>query len=435
MWDLSKLPRDWRVVKLGDIAEIAFSGVDKKKVSGELPIQLCNYTDVFYNRLIRPEIGFMKATATQKEYMRWALQRGDVLFTKDSETPDEIGISAYVTENMPNVLCGYHLGMARSRTGVLDGQFLAEVLGSQASRREFARIANGITRFGLTLDSTRSLSILLPPLSEQRAIVAVLDAIDEAIERTEAVISATQRLRDALLHELLTLGVPGWHSKWRNVPRLGMVPVDWEVVRFGEICEPPKYGAGSSARPFDETLPRYVRITDLAEDGRLRTDDPRSADPASVVGYELRSGDLLFARSGATVGKTYLYQAEDGPCVFAGYLIRFRVRPDVALAKFAEIYTRSWPYRRWVNSMLRAGAQPNINASEYSSLPIPLPPLSEQRAIATVLTTINETIECTRNDLDRLRSFKLSISDALLEGRLSTRSQDWEMESRTIRSQ
>ena len=165
------------------------------------------------------------------------------------------------------------------------------------------------------------------------------------------------------------------------------------------------------------------------EDGRLRTDDPRSANSSSVVDYELRSGDLLFARSGATVGKTYLYRSEDGPCVFAGYLIRFRVKPDVALAKFAEIYTRSSPYRRWVNSMQRAGAQPNINASEYSSLPIPLPPLPEQRAIATVLNIINETIECTRKDLARRRSFKLSISDALLEGRLSTRSQDWGMES------
>ena len=161
MRDLSELPDGWRVVQLGDVAAIAFSGVDKKKMDSEIPVQLCNYTDVFYNRLIGPGMPFMEATATAKEHKRWSLKRGDVLFTKDSETPDEIGIAAYVTDTMPNVLCGYHLGMARPRPTVVEGQFLAEALGSQASRREFARVANGITRFGLTLDATRSLPILL----------------------------------------------------------------------------------------------------------------------------------------------------------------------------------------------------------------------------------------------------------------------------------
>ena len=74
------------------------------------------------------------------------------------------------------------------------------------------------------------LPILVPPLAAQRAIAAVLDSIDEAIERTEAVIAATERLRDALLHELLTRGVPGWHSKWKEVPGIGTIPACWEVA-------------------------------------------------------------------------------------------------------------------------------------------------------------------------------------------------------------
>ena len=364
---------------------------------------------------------FMEATATAKEHKRWSLKRGDVLFTKDSETPDEIGIAAYVTDTMPNVLCGYHLGMARPRSTVVEGQFLAEALGSQASRREFARVANGITRFGLTLDATRALPILLPPLSEQRAIAAVLDTIDEAIERTEAVISATERLRDALLHELLTRGVPGWHTEWRTVPGLGSMPADWQVARLGELCEPARYGAAAPARPFDPGMPRYVRITDLTEDGRLRSDGLRSAEPASVAGYELSPGDLLFARSGATVGKTYLYRVEDGPCVFAGYLIQFRPRPDAARDKFVFGYTRSWSYRRWIKSMLRAGAQPNINAAEYSSLKIPLPPLAEQRAIAAMLDAVEASIDQERSARDGLTEVNLCATDALLTGRIRMR--------------
>ena len=204
---------------------------------------------------------------------------------------------------------------------MVNGSFLARTLASRASAQGFGRIANGITRFGLTLDATRNLAILLPPLPEQMAIAAVLDSIDDAIEGTEAVIAATEQLRDSLLHQLLTRGVPGWHTEWKEAPGLGTILAAWEVVRLGEVCAPPEYGASASARPFDPKLPRYVRITDITDDGRLRKADVASADPSAVDGYELGPGDLLFARSGATVGKTYLYRPEDGPCVYAGYLI------------------------------------------------------------------------------------------------------------------
>ena len=79
--------------------------------------------------------------------------------------------------------------------------------------------------------------VSLPPLPEQRAIAGVLDSIDEAIESAEAVIVATERLRDALLHELLTRGVPGWHTEWKDVPGIGTIPTDWEVVRLGDKIE------------------------------------------------------------------------------------------------------------------------------------------------------------------------------------------------------
>ena len=264
----------------------------------------------------------------------------------------------------------------------------------------------------------RGFRLPLPRMPEQLAIAAVLDAIDEAIERTEEVIAVTERLRDALLHELLTRGVPGWHTQWKDAPGIGTVPAAWEVVRLGDVCEPAQYGAAAAARPFDPSLPRYVRITDLTEDGRLRADDPCSADPSHIVGYELEPGDLLFARSGATVGKTFLYRTKDGPCVYAGYLIRFRPHPDAALPRFLDLYTHSFHYRRWVASMLRAGAQPNINATEYSSLPIFLPSLHEQEVIAAVLDAIDHAIGQIRSERDSLTTIKSSAADALLTGQV-----------------
>ena len=414
----TQIPGGWRRVRLGDVAEVAFSGVDKRTVEGELPVQLCNYTNVFYNRRIRVGMDLMSATATSSEKDKWALRKGDVLFTKDSETPDEIGIPAYVADDMPGVLCGYHLGLARPRKDALDGAFLAEALTSAESRKQFARVANGITRFGLTLDATKALPILLPPLPEQRAIAAVLDSIDDAIESAGAVIAATEGLRDSLLHDLLTRGVPGWHTEWREVPGLGTIPAAWQVARLGDVCDPPQYGASAPAQPYDPELPRYVRITDLTDDGRLKQEDARSAEPSRVSGYELESGDLLFARSGATVGKTYMYQEKDGPCVYAGYLIRFRPRRNLALPEFLEFCTRSQFYDKWVVSMLRVGAQPNINAAEYSTLTIPLPPLAEQQAIAAALDGVEAAVEVARGERDGLKFLKEPVADVLLSGQV-----------------
>ena len=201
---IGTIPACWDVVRLGDVAEMGFSSVDKKTIGSEVPVQLCNYTDVFYNRRIRPGMAFMSATATLAECERWSLKQGDVLFTKDSETPEEIGIPAYVTEDMHGVLCGYHLGMARPRASLIDGAFLAATLRCPTSAKQFARIANGITRFGLTLGATRSLPLVLPSLPEQQTITTVLHTADDAIEQAQDERGRLQVLKASVADGLLT---------------------------------------------------------------------------------------------------------------------------------------------------------------------------------------------------------------------------------------
>lgn len=160
----------------------------------------------------------------------------------------------------------------------------------------------------------------------------------------------------------------------------------WPHIELGRLAMlGPQYGANASAMAPTGGRPRYVRITDITADGRLIETGIAEADLDDYADYVLEDGDLLFARSGATVGKTFRYRSSDGPCLFAGDLIRFRLRPDVADPDYLFYFTQSPTYQRWLQSKKRVAAQPNVNGTEYASLSIPLPALSEQRRIVEIL--------------------------------------------------
>ena len=161
----------------------------------------------------------------------------------------------------------------------------------------------------------------------------------------------------------------------------------YPAVKMGSLLsEPPEYGAGEAGiERVDGTTPRYIRITDIDENGELLPGLGMTAANVELQ-YFLRDGDLLFARSGNTVGKSYLHESErvPYPCFYAGYMIRFRFDEKV-LPKYVFAFAQTPYYREWVSAIQRSAGQPNINAQEYRSLEIPLPPLPEQRKIVAEL--------------------------------------------------
>ena len=161
----------------------------------------------------------------------------------------------------------------------------------------------------------------------------------------------------------------------------------YPAVKMGSLLsEPPEYGAGEAGieRESDAT-PRYIRITDIDENGELLPGLGMTAANVEPQ-YLLRDGDLLFARSGNTVGKSYLHESGQVPypCFYAGYMIRFRFSEKV-LPKYVFAFTQTPYYHEWVSAIQRSAGQPNINAQEYRSLEIPLPPLPEQQRIVAEL--------------------------------------------------
>ena len=194
---------EWRKVKLVDACDVIVSSVDKKTFDEELPIKLCNYTDVYYNSTIDSRIDFMAATAKASEIEKFSIIEGDVIITKDSETPDDIGVPAYVKETINNLLCGYHLTILRPKEQMM-GKYLYYALTSPISKYDFYRFANGITRFGLTTESYQKIKIALPLLHEQIRIVNLLDTAKKEIEVLEQLTEQYSRQNRGLMQKLLT---------------------------------------------------------------------------------------------------------------------------------------------------------------------------------------------------------------------------------------
>ena len=417
----NSIPNGWWAAHLGDVAEVMFSSVDKRIVDGETPVKLCNYTDVFNNRRIHLGMTFMAASAKPVECVRWELKKGDVLFTKDSETPDEIGIPAFVTEDMPGVLCGYHLARARPNEELVNGAFLAELIRSPRVSNAFARVSNGVTRFGLTLGAANTLPILLPPLAEQCAIAAVLQSIDGAIERTDDVIAATERLRDALLHELLTRGVPGWHSAWKDVPGLGTVPTSWEVVRLGEGTI--HVGSGITPRGgrsvYTGSGVTFLRSQNVHFDG-LRLDDVVNIPPEiddAMQRSRVYGGDVLLNITGASIGRCTIATPDLGPANVNQHVCIVRVSED-----FNPTFVSDWlstsRSQREIDDMQAGQSRQGLNYQQVRQLKIVRPSRIEQDQIANIIGSIRESIRRATEHRARLQSTKAAASDALLTGRV-----------------
>ena len=213
---LGEVPEHWEVAFIKHISDVRFSGVDKHSYDDETPVRLCNYTDVYKNVRITDDMDLMRATATAAEIARLTLRAGDVILTKDSETPDDIGVPAWVPEDLPGVVCAYHLGLLRPVSDRVLGEFLFRAIGSARTAQQFHVLATGVTRFALGKHDVKNAVIALPPVAEQekicRWITDECQPLDDAIARAEEEIKLIREYRDRLIADVVTgqVDVRGW---------------------------------------------------------------------------------------------------------------------------------------------------------------------------------------------------------------------------------
>lgn len=248
----------------------------------------------------------------------------------------------------------------------------------------------------------------------------MLDSIDDAIEGAEEVIAATEGLRDALLHDLLTRGVPGWHTEWREVPDLRTIPADWEVARLGDVIESTTYGTNSPLSS-EGAIP-VLRMNNI-QNGQIDLSDVRRADLNEKETRELSlaTGDILFNRTNSLdlVGKVGVVRSLSQPMSFASYLVRLRVKEERANPFWLSALMWFDACQARIRKFATPGvSQANINPTNLKTLTIPLPPLAEQQVMADALDGVDAALQVAREELAGLRLLKESTADALLSGRV-----------------
>ena len=204
---------------------------------------------------------------------------------------------------------------------------------------------------------------------------------------------------------------------------LGDIPAHWEVLRLKFIAsEPLSYGANAAADFDDPDWPRFVRITDVDEFGRLRDETFRSLPPAIAQGFLLQPSDILLARSGATVGKSFIYRVSWGVACYAGYLIRVRIKKEHD-ARYIYSFLNSTSYWEWVRSTFIQNTIQNISADRYANLQIAHPSDSEQNEIVDFIENSCAEIDCRREliarSIEGLDEYRSVMITAAVTGQLA----------------
>jgi restriction endonuclease S subunit len=293
-------------------------------------------------------------------------------------------------------------------------------------RKVFNDLGAPGVRSNISANDLLNLCIVLPNVNEQDAIVSYLDTatakIDAAIAQQQKMIDLLNERKQIIINRAVTKGLnPNAKLKDSGVEWIGEVPEGWEVRRLKHLLKASlMYGANESAESEDESYPRYIRITDIDEDGNLRPDTFRSLPPTKAEPYILNKGDLLFARSGATAGKTYLFN-EDIKACFAGYLIKASLK-ETLLPEYLNYYTKSGIYDNWKKSIFIQATIPNIGAEKYANLQITLPSIKEQKDIVKHLDVetgkINQVVRNCKNQISLLQERKQIIINEVVTGKV-----------------
>lgn len=394
---LGEVPEQWQIRRLKYVCRAVPSNVDKKSYEGEQPVVLCNYTDVYYNDRITADLEFMPATASPDQIEKFGLKADDVLITKDSETADDIAVSAYVPADLPGVVCGYHLSIVRPKEGAC-GAFVKRLFDSAYCKALVATKANGLTRVGLSQHDIDNIEWPWPEAEEQRVIAAFLDRetskIDALISEQQRLVKLLKEKRQAVISQAVTKGLnPGAATMPSGIEWLGDVPAHWAVTKMKRLVLSMEQGWSPQCEGVPAEGDEWgVLKVGCVNGGTFNPAENKLLPPALEPVPELGicEGDLLISRANTRelAGSAAVADRDFPHLMLCDKLYRLRFDPAVMLSAFVA-YFLGCPAARSEIELDATGASAsmvNIAQSTILDLEIPVPPPVEQSEILLTLS-------------------------------------------------
>lgn len=419
---LGALTSEWRVGRLDQVASAWTSNVDKHSVEGQMPVRLCNYTDVYKNPAIVDGMNFMVATATDDQVERFRLAKGDTVITKDSETADDIGIPAYVEYEAPDLVCGYHLAIVRP-SDAIDPRFLFWVLGSEPTLRQWSVLASGVTRVGIRSSDLTKIAIPLPGIETQREISRYLDRenaqIDKLIAEQERLIDLLRERRATVVDRIVWRGLANAPMSSTGIDPVGDSPEHWRRLRNKNLLTESQ----DLAQDGTEQLLSVSHLTGITPRAEKSV---TMLESESLDAYRLvLVGDLVINTMWAWMGALGVSRIEG--IVSPAYGV-YRSLPG---AEFEPTYFdylyRSRPYVTEMTRYSRGiwSSRLRIYPEVFLRLPIVVPPPEEQRTIASHLDEQTGKIDSLIAEAERFialaRERRSALITAAVTGQIDVR--------------
>lgn len=382
---LGEIPTAWVVTRLKHLGSIKY-GIGEPPTYVDEGTPLIRATNVSRGLVTPEKMAFVDPEDIPASRILW-LRRGDIIVVRSGALT---GDSALIREDYAGSIAGFDMVFRASPIASPD--FLQYVLLTPYVKEAQIDISRmRAAQPHLNAEELGDCFIAVPPLNEQYAIAEYLDnetsEIDEFIADQEELIGLLNERRAATISQTVTKGLDrSAPLKDSGVEWLGDVPEHWDLTPLRHLVrEPLKYGANEAADSDDPDGVRYLRITDFDRDGRLRDETFRSLPADTAATYMVSPGDVLLARSGATVGKAFIVPEDSPPSCFAGYLIKVSTAKEKLLPGFFFAYTQSNSFSTWKSQTQVMATIQNIGADRYATLPVVCPPIGEQREITDYL--------------------------------------------------
>ena len=393
---------DWEQRKLGSIGS-TYTGLSGKTKEdfGHGEAQYITYLNVFQNTISNITMtDKVEIDPTQNE-----VKYGDVLFTTSSETPEEVGMSSVWLGDTPNIyLNSFCFGFRPNQK--IDSYFLGYSLRAPYMRDKIKILAQGISRYNISKNKVMELEISLPNNEEQKLLGTFLQRIDLIITLHQCKLEKLKLMKKALLQKLFP-------KNGKHIPEIrfkGFTDA-WEQRKLDECMDSFEYGLNAAAKEYDG-MHKYIRITDIDDEThnfiQSNLTSPDIDFNSDVSDYKLNINDIVFARTGASVGKTYLYNPSDGDLYYAGFLIRGKVN-KACDAGFIYQNTLTRDYDSFIRITSQRSGQPGVNSKEYATFRLNIPCKDEQEKISELLNRLDKLFTLHQRKLERLQEVKKDL--------------------------